>query len=115
MFDWPTPPVPPPPKGVRGGRFAAPGRWHAVSMGRYVPRKGLDQVLVVVVIDGRDHSGVLDAWEQLDDGTWRGHVVYQVTPEPDPTSTAGGGFTANHVGWFPADRIRPDLTDHTRP
>ena len=53
------------------------------------------QRAVEVLIDDTWHPGTLERWQQNPDGSWRGYVWWST------------GIGKRHVGWQPADHIRP--------
>lgn len=75
-------------------------------MKQYVPHYGHDAKPVIVTIDGADHVGELEAWRQEDDDSWTGYVRYAALD-------SSGTYTTMHLGWFPAEQIRPDETDYS--
>lgn len=69
-------------------------------MSDYRTADRLDPPLVLVLEDDQWWDGVVQAQEKREDGVWWVHVVYR--------------RDGNRVGWFPADRVRPDDTDYSR-
>lgn len=62
-----------------------------------------DRPMVEVLVEGQWRPGDLRMWVQNDDGQWFGQVQWQPA-----------GNTSHTIDTFPADRIRPDVTDYTQ-